>query len=103
MVTKSYSEGLVSSPLDGQGVRRKDSYFLVSEADEDQFRAADSEYRKLKADFERIARSRPQRSHSKSEFSRSPSPVRQQSSGRSTNLPKFKIATFYATDVEQSD
>ena len=100
MATKSDSEGFVSSPLEGQGARRKDSYFMASEADEDQFRAADSEHRKLKADFERIARSRRQRSHSKSESSRSPSPVRRQSLRRSTNLPKFKIATFYATDVE---
>ena len=61
MATKSDSEGFVSSPLEGQGVRRKDSYFLASEADEDQFQAADSEYRKVKADFERIARSRRQR------------------------------------------
>ena len=71
MATKYDSEGFVSSPLEGQGVRHKDSYLLVSEADEDQFQAADSEYRKLKADFERIARSRRQHSHSKSEFSRS--------------------------------
>ena len=90
----------MSSPLEGQGVCRKDSYFLASEADEDQFRAADSEYRKLKSDFERIARSRCQRSPSKSEYSRNPSPVRRQSLRRSANLPKFKIATFYATDVE---
>ena len=63
MATKSDGEGFVSSPLgQGQGVRRKDSYFLASETDEDQFPAADSEYRKLKADFEGIARSRRQRS-----------------------------------------
>ena len=73
---------------------------IASEADEDQFQAADSEYKKLKADFARIARSRRQHSHSKSESSRSPSPFRRQSLQRSTNLPKFKIATFYATDVE---
>ena len=30
----------------------------------------------------------------------SPSPRRRQPPRRSTNLPKFKIATFYATDVE---
>ena len=90
----------MSSPLEGQGVRRKDSYFLASEADEEQFRAADSEYRKLKSDFERITRRRRQRSHSKSDYSRSPSPVRRQSMRRSANLPKFKIANFYATDVE---
>ena len=100
MATRSDSEGFVSSPLEGQGVRRKDSYFLGSKADEDQFRAADTEYKKLKSDFERIACSRRQRSHSKSESSRSLSPVRRQSLRRSANLPKFKIATFYATDVE---
>ena len=72
MATKYDSEGFVSTPLEGQRVRRKDSYFLASEADEDQFQAADSEYRKLKAYFARIARSRQQHSHSKSESSRSP-------------------------------
>ena len=100
MATRSDSGSFVSSPLEGQGVRRKDSYFLASEADEEQFRAADSEYRKLKSDFERITRSRRQRSHSKSDYSRSPSPVRRQRMRCSANLPKFKIATFYATDVE---
>ena len=101
MATRSDREGFVSSPLEGQGVRRKDSYFLATEADEEQFRAADSEYRELKSDFERITCSRRQHSHSKSDYSRSPSPVRRQSMRRSANLPKFKIATFYATtDVE---
>ena len=84
----------MSTALERQGAR------LASEADEDQFQAADSEYRMLKTDFERIAHSRRQNSHPKSESSRSPSPVRRQSLRRSTNLPKFKIATFYATDVE---
>ena len=51
MATRSDSEGFVSSPLERQGVRCKDSYFLASEADEEQFRAADSEYKKLKSDF----------------------------------------------------
>ena len=100
MATKYDSEGFMSTPLEGQGVRCKDSYFLASEEDEAQFQAADSEYRKLKADFARIARSRQQRIHSKSEYSRSPSPVRRQTLRRSTNLPTFMIATFYATDVE---
>ena len=100
MATKYDSEGFVSTLFEGQGVRRKDSYFLASEADEAHFQATDSEYRKLKADFARIARSRRQRSHSKSESSRSPLPVRRQTLRRSTNLPKFKISTFYATDVK---
>ena len=100
MATKYDSEGFVSTPLEGQGVRRKDSYFLASEEDEAQFKEADTEYRRLKADFARIAPTRRQRNSSKSESSRSPSPVRRQPLRRSTNLPKFKIATFYSTDVE---
>ena len=38
--------------------------------------------------------------HSRSDSSKSPSPLRRQPQRRSTNLPKYKIATFYATDVE---
>ena len=38
--------------------------------------------------------------HSRSDSLRSPSPLGRQSHRRSTNLPKFRIATFYATDVE---
>ena len=48
----------------------------------------------------RIARNRRRRDFSRSESSRSPSPVRRQPQWRSKNLPKFKIATFYSTDVE---
>ena len=93
-------DSFVSTPLEGQGACRKDSYFLESEEDEAQFKAADSEYKRLKADFARIARTRRQRNRSKSESSRSPSPVRRQPLRRSTNLPKFKIATYYLTDLE---
>ena len=78
MATKYDSEGFVSTPLEGQGARRKYSYFLASEEDEAQFKAADSEYRRLKADFARIARTRRQQNRSKSESSRSPSPVGRQ-------------------------
>ena len=55
---------------------------------------------RLKADFARIARARPTSPHSRSDSSKSPSPLRRQPQGRSTNLPKFKITTFYATNVE---
>ena len=48
----------------------------------------------------RISRNRRRRDLSWSESSRSPSPVRRQPQRRSTNLPKFKIATFHSTDVE---
>ena len=53
-----------------------------------------------KEDFARIAWNRRTRHHSRSDSSKSPSPRRRQPPRRSTNLPKFKIATFYATDVE---
>ena len=67
-------------------LKDKDSYLQASEEDEAQFQAAYSEYRKLEAaDFARIARSRRQRSHSKSGSSRSPLPVRRQTLRQSTN------------------
>ena len=60
----------------------------------------DAEFKRLKADFLRIARNRRRRDISRSESSRSPSPLQRRTQGRSTNLPKFKIAAFYPTDVE---
>ena len=57
-------------------------------------------FARLKEDFARIARNRRTRHHSRSASSKSPSPRRRQPPRRSTNLPKVKIATFYATDVE---
>ena len=94
MSTTHEIEGFVSTPLKGQGARRKDNYYLESEENEVRFREADNEYQWLKEDFARIARNRRTRHHSRSDSSKSPSPR------RSTNLPQFKIATFYATDVE---
>ena len=96
MSTQHDSEGFMSSPLEGAGARRKDDYYQDSEDNEVRFREADEEYQRLKADFARIARARRTSPHS----SKSPSPLRRQPQRRSTNLPKFKIATFYATDVE---
>ena len=89
----------MSSPLDGQGARHKDSYYPMSDENAAELRDTDAEFRRLKADFLRIARSRRQRGLSRSDSSRSPSPVRRQPQRRSANLPKFKIATFYSTDV----
>ena len=100
MSTTHESEGFVSTPLEGQGSRRKDNYYLESEENEVRFRETDNEYKRLKEDFARIARNRRTRNHSRSDSSKSPSPRRRQSPRRSTNAPKFKIATFYATDVE---
>ena len=100
-MSKQYdSEGFMSTPLEGLGARPKDDYHPDSEDNEVRFREADEEYQRLKADFARIARARRMNSHSRSDSSRSSSPLGRQSQRRATNLPKFKIATFYASDVE---
>ena len=100
MSTQHDSEGFMSTPLEGEGARWKDKYYQDSEENEFRFREAHDEYQRLKEDFARIARNRRTRHHSRSDSSKSPSPRRRQPLRRSTNLPKFKIATFYATDVE---
>ena len=100
MSTPHESKGFVSTPLEGQGARRKDDYYSESEENEVRFREADNEYQRLKKDFARIARNRRTTHHSRSDSSKSPSPRRRQPPSRSTNLPEFKIETFYATDVE---
>ena len=99
------SEGFMSTPLEGEGARHKDNYYQDSEENENRFLEADNEYQRLKEDFARIAQNRRTRHHSRSDSSidssdSSPSPRRRQPPRRSTNWPKFKIATFYATDVE---
>ena len=90
----------MSSPLDGQGARHKDPYYPMSDENAAELRDTDAEFCRLKADFLRIARNRHRRGLSQSDSSRNPSPVRRQPQRRSANLPKFKIATFYSTDVE---
>ena len=100
-MSKQYdSERIMSTPLDGAGARPKDDYHQDSEYNEVRFREADEEYQRLKADFARIARAKRMSSHSRSDSSRSTSPLGRQSQRRATNLPKFRIATFYASDVE---
>ena len=100
-MSKQYdSEGFMSTPLEGAGARPKDSCHPDSEDNEVRFQAADEEYQRLKADFARIARDRRLNSHSRSDSSRSSSPLGRQPQKRATNLPKFRIATFYASDVE---
>ena len=98
MATRGDSEGFVSSPLDGQGARHKDSYYPMS--DENAAELRDTESRRLKADFLPIARNRRRRGLSRSDSSRSPSLVRRQPPRRSANLPKFMLANFYSTDME---
>ena len=58
MATKGDSEGFVSSPLDGPGACHKDSYFPVIDENTAELRDTDAEFKRLKADFLRIARSR---------------------------------------------
>ena len=100
-MSKQYdSEGFMSMPLEGADARPKDDYHQDSEDNEVRFREADEEYQRLKADFARIARAKRMSSHSRSNSSRSTSPLGRQSPRRATNLPKFRIATFYASDVE---
>ena len=100
MAARGDSEGFVSSPLDRQGARHKDSYYPMSDENAAELRDTDAEFRRLKADFLQITRNRRRRGLSRSDSSRSPSPVRHQPPRRSANPPKFKIATFYSTDVE---
>ena len=78
MATKGDSEGFVSSPLDEQGARHKDSYYPMSDEKAAELRDTDAEFRRLKADFLRITRNRRRRELSRSDSSRSPSPVRRQ-------------------------
>ena len=80
------SEGFMSTPLEGAGARPKDNYHQDSEDNEVRFREADEEYQRLKADFARIARARRMSPHSRSDSSRSPSPLGRQSQRHSTNL-----------------
>ena len=79
MAAKGDSWGFVSSPLAGQGAHHKDSYYPMSDENTAELRDTDAEFRWLKADFLRIARNRRRRGLSRSESSRSPSPVRPKS------------------------
>ena len=100
MATGGDSEGFVSTPLEEKGARHKDSYFSLSDENASELKDTDTELKRLKTDFLRIAHNRCQRDSSKSESSRSPSPIQRRTQRLSTNLPKFKITAFYPTDVE---
>ena len=94
------SQGLDSTKLNPRGARDKDSLFHMSDASTSAARENDEEFGRVKDDFLRVARQHRRRELSRSESSGSPSPIRHRSSRRSKNLPKFKIAPFYANDVE---
>ena len=72
----------------------------MSDENTAELRDTDAEFKRLKADFLRIARNRRRRDLSRSESSRSPSPIKRQPQWQSTDLRKFEIATFYSTDEE---
>ena len=78
---KGDSEGFMSSPLD-EGAHHKDSYYPMSDENAAELKDTDAEFRRLKADFLRIARNRRRRGLSRSDSSRSPSLVRRQSQRR---------------------
>ena len=76
-MSKQYdSKGFMSTPLAGVGARPKDDYRQDSEDNKVRFREADEEYQRLKADFARIARAERMSSHSRSDSSRSTSPLK---------------------------
>ena len=100
MAEEGASEGIDSSNLDHIGAQDKDSYFHMSDASKSAVRENEEEFRRVKANFWRVAGQNRRRDLSRSESSRSPSPIRRRSSRQSKNLPKFKIAPFYTNDVE---
>ena len=76
MATRSDSDGFVATPLEDKAARPKDSYFPLSDESASAFSETEKEYRKVKSDFLRLTRNnRRQRECSRSESSRSSSPV----------------------------
>ena len=101
MADRGDGEGFGLTPTELNGARQKDSYYLLSDDNTSVLKETEAEYKKVKSDFLRIARNNRRHSElTRSESSRSLSPVHRRSSRRSRNIRKFKIATFYPTDVE---
>ena len=91
----------MSTSLEDKGAGPKDSCFPLSDENASELKETDAEFKRVESDFLRIARNnRCQRDFSRSESSRSLFPVQRRSKQQPHNLPKFKIATFYTTDVE---
>ena len=86
--------------MNPRGARDTDSLFRMRDANASAAREIDEEFRRVKDNFLLVARQHRRQELSRSESSRSPSPIRHRSSRRSKNSPKFKIAPFYANDVE---
>ena len=94
------SQGFDSPKLDLRGARDKDLLIHMSDASKSAAQENDEEFKRVKDDFLRVARQHRRQELSRSKSSRSPSPIRRRSSRWSKNLPKFKIAPFYVSDVE---
>ena len=72
------SEGFASLNVDHNGARNRDSYFHMTDSSKSAVRENEEEFKRVKADFLRVARqNRREGDLSRSESSRSPSPIRQ--------------------------
>ena len=100
MAEEGASQGFDSPKMNLRGACDTDSLFRMSDASASAVRENDEEFRRVKDDFLRVARQHRRQELSRSESSRSASPIRHRSSRRSKNLHEFKIAPFYANDVE---
>ena len=98
----SVSEGFVSSPLDGQGASHKDSYYPMSDENAAELRDTDAEFCRLKGDFLWIAQNRRRRGLSRSDSSRSSSPVRRQPPRRSANQMPPSVCAHLATQQDSA-
>ena len=82
MATRGDSEGFVSTLLEEKGARQKDLYYPMSNENVSEFKDTDAEFKRLKADFLRIALNRRRREISRSESFRSPSPLQRRTQQR---------------------
>ena len=82
MATRGDSKGFVSTPLEEKGARQKNSYYPMSDENVSEFKDTDAEFKRLLADFLRIARNRRRRDNSRSESSRSPSSLQRRTQRR---------------------
>ena len=97
MAERGDSERFGLTPPQNNGARQKDSYYPLGDDTTSMLKETEAKYKRVKSDFLRIARDRRRQSELlRSDSSRSPSPTYHRSSKRSKNLPKFKIANFYA-------
>ena len=90
MATRGDSVGFVSTPLEENGACHKDSYYPMSDENASEFNDTDAEFKRLKADFLRIARNRRRSNISRNESFRSPSPLQQRTQRNQLIFPSLK-------------